>query len=61
MSKLTTPGLTWSPATAPGGEKAYVNRTKDQIKDAPEYDAARQAGESDCLERSGRYYGQPHS
>nr|WSX54224.1 PRC-barrel domain containing protein [Streptomyces sp. NBC_00974] len=42
------------------GEKVYVNRTKDQIKDAPEYDEAKQAGESNYLERFGRYYGQPH-
>lgn len=41
------------------GEKVYVNRTKDQIKDAPEYDEAKRAGESNYLERFGRYYGQP--
>ncbi|MFJ7266676.1 PRC-barrel domain-containing protein [Streptomyces sp. NPDC099050] len=42
------------------GEKVYVNRTKDQVKDAPEYDEAKQAGESDYLERFGRYYGPSH-
>ncbi|MER5758850.1 PRC-barrel domain-containing protein [Streptomyces sp. NPDC002082] len=42
------------------GETVYVNRTKDQIKDAPEYDEAKRAGESDYLERFGRYYGEHH-
>ncbi|MGW6568968.1 PRC-barrel domain-containing protein [Streptomyces sp. NPDC054975] len=41
----------------------YVNRTKDEIKDAPEYDEAeesRESGEPGYLERFARYYRQPH-
>ncbi|MEV8536879.1 PRC-barrel domain-containing protein [Streptomyces sp. NPDC051211] len=41
-------------------QKVYVNRTKDQIKDAPEYDEAKQAGEPSYLEQFARYYRQPH-
>ncbi|MFD5767701.1 PRC-barrel domain-containing protein [Streptomyces sp. NPDC127049] len=41
-------------------EKVYVSRTKDQIKDAPEYDAAKHGGEPGYLEQFARYYGQPH-
>ncbi|MDQ0945958.1 PRC-barrel domain containing protein [Streptomyces sp. V1I1] len=41
-------------------ETVYVNRTKDQIKDAPEFDEAKYAGEPTYLEQFGRYYGQPH-
>ncbi|MGI5405085.1 hypothetical protein ACQEVG_37760 [Streptomyces sp. CA-135486] len=41
-------------------ETVYVNRTKDQIKDAPEFEEARYAGEPTYLEQFGRYYGQPH-
>ncbi|TQK49903.1 hypothetical protein FBY35_0189 [Streptomyces sp. SLBN-118] len=44
----------------PAAETVYVNRTKDQIKDAPEFDEAKQAGEPTYLEQFGRYYGQPH-
>jgi hypothetical protein len=37
-------------------EKVYVNRTKDQIKDAPEFDQASYR-EDDYRERVGSYYG----
>ncbi|MFF4183704.1 PRC-barrel domain-containing protein [Streptomyces sp. NPDC001691] len=37
----------------------HVDRTKDQVKDAPEYDAAKHAGEPSYLEQFARYYGQP--
>ncbi|MFI2352774.1 PRC-barrel domain containing protein [Streptomyces sp. NPDC019443] len=41
-------------------ETVYVSRTKDQIKDAPEFDEGKHAGEPSYLEQFGRYYGQPH-
>ncbi|MFJ7957749.1 PRC-barrel domain-containing protein [Streptomyces sp. NPDC096319] len=41
-------------------EKVYVDRTKDQIKDAPDFDEARYGGEPTYLEQFARYYGQPH-
>ncbi|WP_318211583.1 MULTISPECIES: PRC-barrel domain-containing protein [unclassified Streptomyces] len=41
-------------------EKVYVDRTKDQIKDAPEFDESKQSGEPTYLEQFARYYGQPH-
>ncbi|WP_374772154.1 PRC-barrel domain-containing protein [Streptomyces sp. NBC_01310] len=41
-------------------EKVYVDRTKDQIKDAPEYDAAKHADEPTYLEQFARYYNMPH-
>ncbi|WP_426362138.1 PRC-barrel domain-containing protein [Streptomyces sp. E-08] len=41
-------------------EKVYVDRTKAQIKDAPEFDEAKYAGEPSYLEQFARYYGQPH-
>ncbi|MEV0986554.1 PRC-barrel domain containing protein [Streptomyces sp. NBC_01343] len=41
-------------------EKVYVDRTKDQIKDAPEFDEAKYAGEPSYLEQFGSYYGQSH-
>jgi hypothetical protein len=37
-------------------EKVYVNRTKDQIKDAPEFDQASYR-EDDYRNRVGSYYG----
>ncbi len=42
-------------------EKVYIDRTQDQIKDAPEFDEAKQAGDSSYLEPFGRYYGTPHT
>ncbi|MFJ7266451.1 PRC-barrel domain-containing protein [Streptomyces sp. NPDC099050] len=41
-------------------EKVYVDRTKEQIKDAPEFDEAKHSGEPSYLEQFARYYGQPH-
>ncbi|WP_374771734.1 PRC-barrel domain-containing protein [Streptomyces sp. NBC_01310] len=41
-------------------ETVYVDRTKEQIKDAPEFDEAKHAGEPSYLEQFGRYYRQPH-
>ncbi|MEU9700423.1 PRC-barrel domain-containing protein [Streptomyces sp. NPDC047981] len=41
-------------------EKVYVDRTKEQIKDAPEFDEHKRAGEPSYLEQFARYYGQPH-
>ncbi|MFE5487489.1 PRC-barrel domain-containing protein [Streptomyces sp. NPDC056527] len=41
-------------------ETVHVDRTKEQIKDAPEFDAAKYADEPTYLERFARYYNQPH-
>lgn len=41
-------------------EKVYVDRTKDQIKDAPEFDESEHSGEPSYLEQFARYYNQPH-
>lgn len=41
-------------------QKVYVNRSKDQIKDAPEFDEAKYGGEPSYLEQFARYYNQPH-
>ncbi|MET9604189.1 PRC-barrel domain-containing protein [Streptomyces sp. NPDC006512] len=41
-------------------EKVYVDRTKEQIKDAPEYDEEKYRGDPNYLERFARYHGQPH-
>ncbi|WP_190157973.1 PRC-barrel domain-containing protein [Streptomyces litmocidini] len=41
-------------------EKVYVDRTKEQIEAAPEFDEAKQGGEPDYLEQFSRHYGQPH-
>ncbi|MGW1771379.1 hypothetical protein [Streptomyces sp. NPDC002104] len=38
----------------------YVDRTKKQIKNAPEYYADKHAGEPSHLEQFARYYGMPH-
>ncbi|MER5727263.1 PRC-barrel domain-containing protein [Streptomyces sp. NPDC002138] len=42
------------------GKKVYVNRTKEQIKNAPEYDEGKHLGEAGPREQFARYYGQPH-
>ncbi|MFB7665334.1 PRC-barrel domain-containing protein [Kitasatospora sp. NPDC056138] len=42
-------------------EKIHVNRTKDQIKHAPEYDKDRHRGDSGYRDQIGQYYGQGHS
>lgn len=39
-------------------EKVYVDRTKDEIKDAPEFDKDRHTGDPRYLEQFGKYYGQ---
>ncbi|MBT2470032.1 PRC-barrel domain containing protein [Streptomyces sp. ISL-66] len=41
-------------------QKVYVNRSKDQIKNAPEFDEAKYGGEPTYLEQFARYYNQPH-
>ncbi|MFF5933406.1 PRC-barrel domain-containing protein [Streptomyces sp. NPDC012508] len=41
-------------------ETVYVDRTKDQIKDAPEFDAAKHADEPTYLDQFAQYYKQPH-
>ncbi|MGW5001555.1 PRC-barrel domain-containing protein [Streptomyces hydrogenans] len=41
-------------------KEVHVDRTKEQIKDAPEFDASKYGGEPSYLEQFARYYGQPH-
>ncbi|MFB6617555.1 PRC-barrel domain-containing protein [Streptomyces sp. NPDC085524] len=41
-------------------EKVYVDRSKDQIKNAPEFDEGKYGGEPGYLEQFARYYSQPH-
>ncbi|WP_331732556.1 PRC-barrel domain containing protein (plasmid) [Streptomyces avidinii] len=41
-------------------EKVYVDRTKEQIKDAPEFDEAKHSGDPTYLEQFARYYNMPH-
>lgn len=41
-------------------ETVYVDRTKDQIKDAPEFERTQQPRDSGYLEQFARYYGMPH-
>lgn len=41
-------------------EKVYVNRSKDQIKNAPEFDEAKYGGGPSYLEQFAHYYNQPH-
>ncbi|MFF3013549.1 PRC-barrel domain-containing protein [Streptomyces sp. NPDC057939] len=41
-------------------EVVYVERTKEQIKNAPEYDHAKYEGDPNPFEQFARYYGQPH-
>ncbi|MDV5145405.1 hypothetical protein R1T08_14580 [Streptomyces sp. SBC-4] len=41
-------------------EKVYVDRAKDQIKDAPDFDEGGYADEPSYLEQFARYYGRPH-
>ncbi|MFF1833454.1 PRC-barrel domain-containing protein [Streptomyces sp. NPDC058231] len=38
-------------------EKIYVERTKDQIKDAPEFDKDKHLGDLDHRQQTGEYYG----
>lgn len=41
-------------------EKVYVDRTKEQIKSAPEFDEAKYSSEPTYLEQFARYYNRPH-
>lgn len=41
-------------------ETVHVNRSKDQIKNAPEFDEAKYGGGPTYLEQFARYYNQPH-
>ncbi|WP_327429757.1 PRC-barrel domain-containing protein [Streptomyces sp. NBC_01236] len=41
-------------------ETVYVNRTKNQIKDAPEFEREKQPRDPTYLEQFGKYYGTPH-
>ncbi|MFJ8018571.1 PRC-barrel domain-containing protein [Streptomyces sp. NPDC096339] len=41
-------------------ETVYVDRTKDQIKDAPEFERERQPRDDSYLEQFAKYYGMPH-
>jgi hypothetical protein len=38
-------------------EKVYVDRTKDQIKDSPEYDESTMSEDAEYRDRLGSYYG----
>ncbi|WP_329113424.1 PRC-barrel domain-containing protein [Streptomyces sp. NBC_01353] len=38
----------------------HVSRTKDQIKDAPEFERGRQPRDPTYLEQFAKYYGMPH-
>lgn len=42
------------------GKKVYVDRTKEQIKHAPEFDAAKYGGGPSYLDQFAHYYNQPH-
>ncbi|MFC9582184.1 PRC-barrel domain-containing protein [Streptomyces yangpuensis] len=44
----------------PAEEKVYLNLTKEQIRNAPDYDEAKYAGEPNFMDRFGHYYGQSH-
>ncbi|UUU44308.1 PRC-barrel domain-containing protein [Streptomyces sp. NBC_00162] len=41
-------------------ETVYVNRTKGQIKDAPEFEREKQPRDPTYLEQFTKYYGTPH-
>lgn len=44
-----------------GTRTVHLNRTKDEVKDAPEFDPVEFGDEPSYLERFGRYYGRlPH-
>ncbi|MEU7602562.1 PRC-barrel domain containing protein [Streptomyces sp. NPDC041003] len=40
-------------------QKVYVSRTKDEIKDAPEFDKDKHLGDPDYHQRLGSYYQRP--
>ncbi|MEU9237587.1 PRC-barrel domain containing protein [Streptomyces subrutilus] len=44
----------------PAEQRVYVNRSREQIKNAPAFDEAKYDGESGYLEQFARYYNQPH-
>jgi hypothetical protein len=39
----------------------YINRTKDEIKNAPEFDKEKHAADPGYHQRIGNYYGSPHT
>ncbi|MEU3745755.1 MULTISPECIES: PRC-barrel domain-containing protein [Streptomyces] len=41
-------------------ETVYVDRTKDQIKDAPDFERDKQPRDPTYLEQFAKYYGMPH-
>ncbi|MFF0433838.1 PRC-barrel domain containing protein [Streptomyces sp. NPDC004327] len=41
-------------------ETVHVNRTRDQIKDAPEFERENQPRDASYLEQFAKYYGMPH-
>ncbi|MFD7033667.1 PRC-barrel domain-containing protein [Streptomyces sp. NPDC059917] len=41
-------------------KKIYVDRTKEQIKNAPEFDRDKHLGDADYHRQVGGYYGAPH-
>ncbi|WP_055600623.1 PRC-barrel domain-containing protein [Streptomyces aureus] len=41
-------------------ETVYVDRTKDQIKHAPEFERTKQPRDPGYLEQFAKYYGMPH-
>lgn len=41
-------------------ETVHVDRTKDEIKDAPEFERDKQPRDTTYLERFAKYYGTPH-
>ncbi|MGW8889380.1 PRC-barrel domain-containing protein [Streptomyces sp. NPDC055749] len=41
-------------------EAVYVDRTKDQIKDAPEFERTKEPRDRSYLEQFAKYYGMPH-
>lgn len=43
-----------------GYETGHVSRTKDQIKDTPEFERQKQPRDPNSLEQFAKYYGMPH-
>lgn len=42
-------------------QRIYVDRTKDEIKNSPEFDKDKHAGDAGYHEQVGGYYGTPHA
>ncbi|MFD9301529.1 PRC-barrel domain-containing protein [Streptomyces sp. NPDC060048] len=42
-------------------QKVYVNRSKEQIKNAPEFDEGKYGGGPNYLDQFARHYNQPHT